>query len=198
MSNTCNGCQHKANSIRRICRYGSLNILEDMGCSKYKPEPKPVIDDNLKPCPFCGGKAVRTFKRGGYRVECEHRQSTCPVNMRTHHHDTAESADKAWNTRPVTIPTASINAVARWFNDAFEMCFNRNFEDLPKHTQDHWIQTATQFLKEFPSIQGKYVVGIDLAHPDGDRTVEYSGSITGRIVGSSGNTEIIEKGDSHD
>lgn len=57
----------------------------------------------LKPCPFCGGKAQITkhnYKTWRLRAECENRNTTCPVNMRTHHHDEEEDVIEAWNTRP--------------------------------------------------------------------------------------------------
>lgn len=64
--------------------------------------------EELKPCPFCGGKAVVTFKRnsqsydgqkGGHRIECENRMTTCSMNMRTHHASQERKAVKAWNKR---------------------------------------------------------------------------------------------------
>ena len=57
---------------------------------------KPI---KLKPCPFCGCKAVVTIRPRGFRVECEKRQTTCPVNMRTHHKQREREAKELWNTR---------------------------------------------------------------------------------------------------
>jgi hypothetical protein len=61
---------------------------------------------DLKPCPFCGGKAVHTLKfewdeslPKAHRFECERRFDDCPMNARTHHHEEKEGAAKAWNTR---------------------------------------------------------------------------------------------------
>lgn len=59
----------------------------------------------LKSCPFCGGTAKPTT-RGSvnglkHRVECENRFTTCPMNMRTHHHYDAADAELAWNIRTV-------------------------------------------------------------------------------------------------
>lgn len=53
----------------------------------------------ILPCPFCGGNAHVTHKRGESRVECKGRFFDCPVNLRTHHKPTDEEAIKAWNTR---------------------------------------------------------------------------------------------------
>ena len=58
----------------------------------------------LKPCPFCGSAAVVTTHPAAgnttvYRVACSNRFSSCPVNLRTHHHVPAENAERAWNQR---------------------------------------------------------------------------------------------------
>ena len=63
----------------------------------------------LKPCPFCGGYAIFTYKSKYMvdgtreckrcRVECSNRVTSCPMNMRTHHHYKKQDAIDAWNTR---------------------------------------------------------------------------------------------------
>jgi len=50
-------------------------------------------------CPFCNGRVVVTHKTRGFRAECENRNTSCPMNMRTHHFETEEEALEAWDTR---------------------------------------------------------------------------------------------------
>lgn len=38
--------------------------------------------------------------------------------------------------------------VAEWFADAFEMRFNRKWDDLPEETKDEWFATAKLFLED--------------------------------------------------
>ena len=63
----------------------------------------------LKPCPFCGGKAKRKFGKynllGAYGTQNEDRQwfgvscSKCGVEQPKRKYDTRESATEAWNRR---------------------------------------------------------------------------------------------------
>lgn len=63
------------------------------------------MSEELKPCPFCGGKAEVSRKHPSiddmYRVSCENRFIgwNCPVNMRTHNCDSEYTAIDLWNTR---------------------------------------------------------------------------------------------------
>ncbi len=58
-------------------------------------------DAGLLPCPFCGSPANIREKPEGFVVECTKRHSWtgCPVNMRTHHCISVETAADLWNTR---------------------------------------------------------------------------------------------------
>ena len=60
-----------------------------------------MSDIELKPCPFCGSRAIVSTKYRLYRVECLNRwgDDACPMNMRTHHTPTPEEAVKLWNKR---------------------------------------------------------------------------------------------------
>lgn len=52
----------------------------------------------LKPCPFCGSKAVIQRNGSYHRVCCPNIQD-CPIEPRTHWVLNQESAIKAWNRR---------------------------------------------------------------------------------------------------
>jgi Lar family restriction alleviation protein len=59
---------------------------------------------DLKPCPFCGGKAsLFRFKQPDgsitYEVDCEN--DGCECSACTAMHDTPEEAAAVWNKRPV-------------------------------------------------------------------------------------------------
>lgn len=67
----------------------------------------PTNTPDLLPCPFCGAEAALSQRasqfgqrQAGFRVSCKKRHTTCPVNLRTHHKDSAEKAASEWNTRP--------------------------------------------------------------------------------------------------
>jgi Lar family restriction alleviation protein len=54
------------------------------------------IDEVLKPCPFCGGKATaRKFENGWYGVVCD----DCPCDFGRYWLYTREEAIEAWNRR---------------------------------------------------------------------------------------------------
>ncbi len=53
----------------------------------------------MKKCPFCDGEAVAEEHGQGWRITCENRHTTCPMNMRTHHQASEKKAIEAWNTR---------------------------------------------------------------------------------------------------
>ena len=62
--------------------------------------------EKIKPCPFCGSDADvdSRFVAGqgsGHRfiVQCNERQKTCLINMRTHKKETIAEAISAWNHR---------------------------------------------------------------------------------------------------
>ena len=52
----------------------------------------------LKPCPFCGGKAVRQdFGVHGYVVKCDN--VACNLFVETYKYDRQCDATRAWNKR---------------------------------------------------------------------------------------------------
>ena len=54
--------------------------------------------ENLKPCPFCGGRPdVVAINKERWVVTCH--SDTCAVNPETDAFDTAEEAVSAWNHR---------------------------------------------------------------------------------------------------
>ena len=53
--------------------------------------------DKLKPCPFCGKKAVIRHGSCGYYAECDN--GMCPVVPTTWYYNTEIGAINAWNTR---------------------------------------------------------------------------------------------------
>ena len=62
----------------------------------------------LKPCPFCGGKAVHILVSKNYprvhQFECEYLYDNCSMDARTHLYEEKEDAVKAWNARaPLTL-----------------------------------------------------------------------------------------------
>ena len=62
----------------------------------------------LKPCPFCGGRAFRYHRKepfgDSYRVYCGNED--CCVQPQTHAYFKKEQAENAWNRRYV--PTAEV------------------------------------------------------------------------------------------
>lgn len=74
-------------------------------CKRRKSQPTWDEElEELKPCPFCGGKAFlrKYYYSGGepaYYVECGGVKSTCSVMPSTWSYDTEEEAIEAWNTR---------------------------------------------------------------------------------------------------
>ena len=60
------------------------------------------MSNELKPCPFCGGKDLKKEVIDGiegmiYRVSCPHCANTMPMTVDT----SMEEAIRIWNTRPV-------------------------------------------------------------------------------------------------
>lgn len=53
----------------------------------------------LKPCPFCGGKAEICPAGRRFRVECMLEKGACAVIPITWDYDTKEEAADAWNRR---------------------------------------------------------------------------------------------------
>lgn len=57
------------------------------------------MGETLKPCPFCGGKAMFECNLHGWIVLCGERAGKCQVESRTLYFTTAQGAFDAWNTR---------------------------------------------------------------------------------------------------
>jgi Lar family restriction alleviation protein len=61
------------------------------------------MNEELKPCPFCGGKPVvfetveSLFYKHSYRIGCK--KEFCMVKPTTEHYITKEAVITAWNTR---------------------------------------------------------------------------------------------------
>jgi len=57
------------------------------------------MDNELKPCPFCGSPAKMESdeEEWGFAVSCSN--TDCPVDATTYARSTAEEATEAWNTR---------------------------------------------------------------------------------------------------
>lgn len=60
------------------------------------------MSEELKPCPFCGGKDLEKEVIDGiegmiYRVSCPHCANTMPMTVDT----SMEEAIRIWNTRPI-------------------------------------------------------------------------------------------------
>lgn len=58
--------------------------------------------DKLKPCPFCGGRAVMIgapFTHDRFLVACKNRGDACKCEPCTNWFDTREEAAEAWNRR---------------------------------------------------------------------------------------------------
>lgn len=53
----------------------------------------------LKPCPFCGGKAFLWTWNGGARVDCENWRGAYPEHYIGVGGKTADEAVEAWNKR---------------------------------------------------------------------------------------------------
>lgn len=57
------------------------------------------MNNKLKPCPFCGGKARLKTIGDGYFVDCALEKGFCAVIPCTWDYETAEVAIEAWNRR---------------------------------------------------------------------------------------------------
>ena len=61
-----------------------------------------MMDDDLKPCPFCGNSPqLKHDKIGGHHfwsVECDNDEN-CPVVIATNDFELKSEAIKVWNTR---------------------------------------------------------------------------------------------------
>lgn len=55
--------------------------------------------EELKPCPFCGGRARFECNLHGWSVLCGEGLGECQVDVQTKYFTTAKSALAAWNTR---------------------------------------------------------------------------------------------------
>ena len=60
--------------------------------------------EELKPCPFCGGKATliktRAYTTGAVLYHVWHHELKCTMReMRTENHETADLAIESWNRR---------------------------------------------------------------------------------------------------
>ena len=78
---------------------GATDYTKEEG-NEYEWEQASSGNSDLLSCPFCGGAGVVARGRGSqYKIECENRNTTCPVNMRTHYHDIRGRAVRQWNTR---------------------------------------------------------------------------------------------------
>lgn len=63
-----------------------------------------MVDINLKPCPFCGGKAkmkehLHTDGSKEYTVECALEFKFCPVIPMSWAYDTEQEVADTWNKR---------------------------------------------------------------------------------------------------
>lgn len=71
----------------------------------------PAVSE-LKPCPFCGGRAVveHSYRWGrSYRVRCRNKRGQCPVCPKTpYDYMTEELAVDAWNRRAEQCETANV------------------------------------------------------------------------------------------
>src|SRR5258708_4145071 len=62
-------------------------------------------DQELKPCPFCGGKAELVFHGGPENIEvCCSNMNSCAIGQLGVYRDTREEAIKAWNRRASVAP----------------------------------------------------------------------------------------------
>lgn len=59
------------------------------------------MDDNLKPCPFCGGEANVEKRGDSYVVKCFHKDSCYLVGRTLHKYHIKEAVVKKWNRRVI-------------------------------------------------------------------------------------------------
>ncbi len=57
------------------------------------------MSEELKPCPFCGGKAI--LDSHGRYVYCTNQHSNCDIRPHTKFYDTPDEAVQAWNKRAI-------------------------------------------------------------------------------------------------
>ena len=69
--------------------------------------------ETLLPCPFCGGSAVQFDALKGHKVECENRNTNCPVNMRSRYQISSTDAANLWNTRALPVQKNDAETVER-------------------------------------------------------------------------------------
>ena len=59
------------------------------------------MDDNLKPCPFCGGEANVEKRGDSYVVKRFHKDSCYLVGRTLHKYHIKEAVVKKWNRRVI-------------------------------------------------------------------------------------------------
>lgn len=88
----------------RLCKYGDRGEDEhpciectERYSNQFEPKPK---EPELKPCPFCGGKAGLTWISGGrWLAGCEATIRDCAITPATYAYSTKEEAIEEWNRR---------------------------------------------------------------------------------------------------
>ena len=90
----------------------------------------------LKPCPFCGGKAILN---ASHSVECVN-ACICPVIPRTWTYDTDEEGIEAWNHR---IPT--VDAISK---DQYEVRLKADLVTILTELQLEIEEMKMEFLTE--------------------------------------------------
>lgn len=125
--------------------------MKNPPCLRSSPERSPVMSEELKPCPFCGGEAKITDHgkgRGGWMISCENfamSDGKCGVLMtpcadpRSKTPDELHESGKrraitAWNTRLKVEPTEFIQR-SFYFNKDAEAAFRKRERSLRSRTK---------------------------------------------------------------
>lgn len=90
-----------------------------------------TLNDQLKPCPFCGRKAVLVSRAGGWTAECKFSNELCAflenetycamLDLSTPLCSTPEEVIDLWNTRPIEKALREEHlSEMRWANQYFQ------------------------------------------------------------------------------
>lgn len=83
-----------------------------------------AYEEQLKPCPFCGGKARIENRFNWWWVACSNGRNKCKVDCHTIQFDSPDKAAEVWNKRFEFEEWHGMNGVTYAPKGTFEKIFN--------------------------------------------------------------------------